>query len=299
MPRLSEQEKAERRRGMGSTCIVEANGLAPWKGAGPMRLYCEKMGIASPDDAEEDPEREEWLEWGHVQEPIIADWYERTYRVKLQLGGPVISIEEPKFWATLDRTIIGANKLGEIKNVGSPQLYSHWDVSSQDGVPRYVRAQVTIAMHFHGARETDVVAAIGGRPPHVWTVAYDAELAELLMKGAHRFWYEFVGQAIAPPLDATDATRAYLKHKYPANVDRRMVEINDEQIERIAASRDEAAIREKDAIATKRAGDAYLMDRCGDADGIFGLWGKFTWKADKNGKRVSRFTRFTGRVDDE
>ena len=72
-----------------------------------------------------------------------------------------------------------------------------------------------------------------------------------------------------------------------------------EQIERIAASRDEAAIREKDAIATKRAGDAYLMDRCGDADGIFGLWGKFTWKADKNGKRVSRFTRFTGRVDDE
>ena len=49
MPRLSEQERAERRNGMGSTCIVEANGLAPWKGAGPMRLYCEKMGIASPD----------------------------------------------------------------------------------------------------------------------------------------------------------------------------------------------------------------------------------------------------------
>ena len=50
MPRLTAEELAERRLGMGSTDVVEACGFAPWQGAGPMRLYCEKRGITSADD---------------------------------------------------------------------------------------------------------------------------------------------------------------------------------------------------------------------------------------------------------
>ena len=298
MPRLSERELSERRQGMGSTCIVEACNLAPWDGAGPMRLFCEKTGVTSPDDAEEDEDRAAWLEWGHIQEPIIADWYERTHGCQLQLGGPVYSREMPNFWATLDRTVIGANKLVEVKNVGSPKLYSHWDTGSADGIPRYVRAQVTVAMRYHGARETDVVASIGGRPPRVWTVFYDEELSDLLYAGGLRFW-QMVVDGQAPPLDATDATRAYLKNKYPANIDRVMREVEDEQVHRIASSRAEAAETEKRAVATKKAADAFLMDRCGDADGIFGSWGKFTWKVNAAGVRSSRFTAARGgHVDD-
>jgi putative phage-type endonuclease len=292
MPRLSESELAHRRTGMGSTCIVEACGLAPWAGAGPMRLYCEKLGIAPPDDAEADDarqaDREEWLEWGHVQEPVIADWYEQSRGVKLQLGGPVYSREHPHLWATLDRTVIGGNRLVEIKNVGSPQLYRHWDISSPDGVPLYVRAQVTIAMHFHGAPETDVVAAIGGRPPHVWAVFYDAELAELLVAGALKFWA--LVQARTPPaLDATPATRAYLLDRYPANRERVMMGASLEA-EAIATERITMATIAAQSDARKRQLDAQLMQLVGDSDGIVGAGWKFTWKLDKNGTRRGRFT---------
>ena len=289
MPRLSPQELAERSRGLGSTCIVEACGLAPWKGAGPMRLMCEKLGIAPPDDAEEDDEDDkEWLEWGHVQEPVIADFYERTRGVKLQLGGPVYSREIPNFWATLDRTVIGASKLIEVKNVGSPRLYSHWDTSSSDGCPRYVRAQVTIAMAYHGARECDVVAAIGGRPPHVWTVTYDPELAELLIDGGRRFW-ALVQSRTPPPLDHTPASKAYLLDKYPSNADRIIHDATEGET-MLAVQRIQAANAEKEAKREKDRLDAELMSKIGDRAGIRGFEWKMTWKLNKSLKRQQRFT---------
>lgn len=291
MPRLSEQELAHRRTGMGSTCIVEACGFAPWKGAGPMRLWNEKMGIVSANDVEEQDDLDddrEWLEWGHIQEPVIADWYEKKRGVSLQLGGPVFAHDVPNFWATLDRTIIGANKLVEIKNVGSPRLYSHWDVSSPEGVPNYVRAQVTIAMRYSGADECDVVASVGGRPPHVWTVFYDAELGEMLHQGGLRFW-QLVKDGTPPPLDHTDATRDYLRAKYPREVRGELLEATNE-IDVIALERKLAAEYEKSYGNKKRTLDAELMAKLGDAPGFRGEWGSFTWKLNAKGERASRFT---------
>lgn len=288
MPRLSPAELSARATGMGSTCIVEANGLSPWSGAGPMRLYCEKLGIAAPDDAEEDSEASEWLEWGHVQEPIIASWYEHERGDKLQLGGPVYSSEVPEFWATLDRKVIGQPRIVEVKNVGSPRLYSHWDASSTDGVPRYVRAQVTMAMRFASIPECDVVASIGGRPPHVWRVFYDAELGDLLMSGAVAFW-QMVKARKHPPLDHTSASKAYLHSKYPSNADR-IIDDCDEIEHQLAMARLEASIAETRAAKEKQRIDALLMQRIGPRAGIKGSGWSMTWKVGADGKRRQRFT---------
>jgi putative phage-type endonuclease len=289
MPRLSTQELVHRQTGLGSSDIVEACGLAPWAGAGPMRLYCEKLGITSADDEQErDDDRESWLEWGHVMEPVIADWYERERGCKLLLGGPIYSTERPNFWATLDRVVIGANKLVEIKNVGSPQLYRHWDTSSPDGVPQYVRAQVTIAMAFHGARETDVVATIGGRPPHVWTVFYDAELADMMIARAVKFWAGVTSRT-PPALDATPATRTYLLDKFPSNRERVLLEASAEA-ESLAMDRIGFAIARTKADLGLRGIDARLMSHIGDSDGLQGNGWKMTWKLDKNGVRRTRFS---------
>ena len=185
--------------------------------------------------------------------------------------------------------MLGAGRIVEIKTVQSPQMYSHWDVTSQDGVPRYVRAQVTIAMACHGAREAHVVASVGGRPPHTWLVSYDEELSALLIEGAQRFW-QLVKDGTPPPLDATDATRAYLKHKYPANIDRVMREVEDDRLTDMASTRIDAVANIKHGEEVKKRIDAELMALCGDSDGIMGSWGKFTWKLNSAGTRVSRFT---------
>ncbi len=295
MPRLSEEELDTRRTGLGSTDIVEVNGLAPWAGAGPMRVFNEKLGIVSPDDADEEPrlDKDDWLEWGHTIEPVIADWYERAMGVKLMLGGQVTSDTHPHMWATLDRKVIGVPKIVEIKNCGSPALYRHWDTSSQDGIPIYVRAQVTVAMRFARATECDVVASIGGRPPRVWSVAYDSELGDLLIDGAARFWCR-LADGTHPPLDATPATRAYLLAKYPANRDRTMVQA-DERAEEWGLARIDAARTAKRAADRTRILDNELLALVGDADGIAGNGWQLTWKTDKNG---TRRTRFTGNGDD-
>lgn len=288
MPKLSPPELSARSSGMGSTCIVEANGLAPWSGAGPMRLYCEKLGITLPDDAEEDEDDSDHLEWGHVMEPVIADWYERTRGVKLQLGGPVYSREVPNFWATLDRTVIGASKLVEVKNVGSPSLYRKWDASSPDGVPSYVRAQVTIAMDFHGARECDVVACIGGRPPHVWTVFYDDDLASLLLSGGIRFW-GLVTARTPPPMDHTPASKVYLRDKYPREEDPIIVDA-DQDLDTLGSARAELARTAKRAAEEVARHDAEILRRIGLHTGARGNGWRMTWKIDKNGVRRQRFT---------
>lgn len=294
MPRLSEQELSDRSKGMGSTCMVEAAGLAPWKGAGPMRLFCEKLGIAPPDDAENDAKREEWLEWGHIQEPIIADWYAKTYSCSLIPGGRVLSQEHSFCWATLDRKIVGVPRLVEIKNVGSPMLYHHWDTSSQDGVPSYVRAQVNVAMRYTSIEECDVVAGIGGRPPHVWRVFYDRELADMLVKAGVEFWRAHVLTGTAPALDASDATRLYLRHKYPSNEYRTIVDATPEA-DLLGQERADWGRKMWEANVKVKELDSRLLNLIGAHDGMQGDGWKMTWKIDKSGKRRSRFTaRGTG-----
>ena len=283
MPRLSKAELAARHLGLGATDVVEALGLAPWQGAGPMRLYLDKTGQA--EERERDPEREAALDWGHAMETLLADWYESSRTVKTLLGGHVPHREIPWLWATLDRK--APDRIVEIKHVGAGMAH-HWDASAEDGVPRYVRAQVTIGMACLGARLCDVVADVAGRPPHVWTVAWDEELWEAIREGAARFW-ALVQARTPPPLDATDATKEMLRRKWPGGEDR-VVLAADFLVEDIAARRVEAAIEECKWKTKKILADVELMDRVGNAQGIRGEGWSFTHKTDKSGKRRTRFT---------
>jgi putative phage-type endonuclease len=281
MPRLTKEELATRRLGMGSTDVVEALGLAPWEGAGPMRLYLEKTSEGPPLERDE-----EALSWGHIQEPVILDWY-RDARRPCILGAQRRHDRLDWLWASIDAHSSDGDRLVEIKNVSSHMAW-HWDAYSEDGIPRYVRAQVMIGMACSGHRLADVVASVGGRAPHVWTVAYDEELARLLIDGAAEFWHK-VQTRTPPALDATPATKEYLRRTYPSNVDRVMGEAW-EAAELVAARRIRAARAEKEAKSAKDIADATLLEMVGDKDGMIGDGWKLTWKVNSAGKRVQRFT---------
>jgi putative phage-type endonuclease len=291
MPRLSTSELEARTQGMGSTDIVEVLGLSPWRNAGPMRVYMAKTRQVLDDEGTEDDDEEiDELEWGHVMEPVILA------EVAKRRGWPVIpcgQVEcpgEPWMWATLDAAIVGEAEILEIKNVGCPRLYRHWDVSDPDGIPRYVRAQVTIAMLCRSAKRAHVCASIGGRPPHVWTIEYDAELARLLVQGGRKFWFDHVIMRQRPPLDHTDATRAYLKATYPSNEDRVIVQVDDESLNAKGRRRAEVAALLKSLENEKKMLDAFLLNNVANRDGITGDGWQMTWKVNKNGDRRQRFT---------
>lgn len=283
MPRLTPEQLASRKLGMGATDVVEALGLSPYEGAGPMRLFLRKT---QPDLADDDAAEGDWLEWGHIQEPVILAWYERATGNKCVEGGHVPSLTDPWLWATLDASVMGESRIVEVKHVGS-NMARHWDAYAEDGIPRYVRAQVTIGMYCSGKRLADVVASVGGRPPHVWTVEYDPELAALLVDGARAFWRNCEAR-VAPPLDATPATKDYLRRKYPAD-ERAMREAvgGEESLGTMRAAWAEAHKKAADTIAKL---DAQLLEACADAKGIQGEGWKMTWKLGKDGKRRQRFT---------
>jgi predicted phage-related endonuclease len=254
-----------------------------------MRVY-----LAKTTDLQDSDDRPE-LEWGHVMEPVILAWYERETGAKVLPGGQVQHRSLPWLWSTLDAKVIGAPRNVEIKNVAS-NMGVHWDAYSDDGVPRYVRAQVTIGMACTGATSCDVVASVGGRPPHVWTVPWDPDLGALLIRGAERFWASVVKRQ-APTLDGTSASKAYLRARYPSNADRVIVPA-DEETDAFGKKRIELKRACDEAASEIDRLDAEIMALVGSHDGAEGDGWKMTWKIDKNGVRRQRFTVKGGRGDE-
>lgn len=284
MPRLTRADLEDRKSGLGASDVVEALGLTPWEGSGPMRLFLTKT--SGTVEEETDPDKLSWLEWGHAVEPVIASWYEGEKGVQLLPGGHVRHREIPWLWATLDAK--APDRIIEVKNVGSAMAH-HWNVAEEDGVPRYVRAQCLIGQACLGARLTDVVASIGGRPPHVWTVAWDEELVGLLLQGAAKFW-ERVQRGEAPPLDATPATKEYLRRMYPAREDD-VILPSSPDVDDLAAERISAAIEEKHHRELKTVIDHKILEKIGIHDGIRGEGWSMSFRLDrKTGKRRQRFT---------
>lgn len=291
MPRLSPEEIAMRMGGMGSTDLVEvalsAKGLVPWKGASPMRVYCRKRGIM-PELIEPTAEQD----WGHIQEATILAWYERETKTTVLPGGRITHPIEPWLWATLDARVLGGTRIVEVKHVGR-WMAAGWNDSDAGGIPHHVRAQVVIGQACSGSTSTDVVASIGGMPPRIWRVAYDAELADMMIDAGRKFWTEHVLAEVPPELDDSSATRAYLDAKYPKE---RSPETRDATPEEIEIGDMLLGSRQNVELEKARSGFLYakLLERVGDGGGLHCQNWKITWKTNKSGVRTPRFTERGG-----
>jgi putative phage-type endonuclease len=271
--------------GMGSTDVVEVSGLAPWQGAGPWRTYNVKIGVT-----QEDSDVTEEMAWGNAIEPFLTRWYQnetnRPYhhfaRGELRLH----SDRHPWLWASPDAR--GRDDFLEIKNVGSFMAHL-WDRSDDDGIPDHVRGQVTIGMYCAYVKEWTVIAAIGGLPPRIYHVQFDAELAEMLVEAGRKFWMDHVVPRVPPELDGSDACREYLRKKYPRDDRPRRDSTIEEDV--IACLRREASAVVSKNVAMVKSCDAKLLAALGDAKGITGDGWKLTSWVDKaSGQRRTRFT---------
>lgn len=290
MPRLSPEQIAARKNGLGSTDLTEvalsAKGLVPWAGASPMRVFCRKRGLLP----ENEPTAEQ--EWGHWQEELLLRWYEQEIGAKILPGGHIPHPTESWLWATIDAKAIGEPRIVECKNVGR-WMTKGWDETLEDGVPHHVRAQGVIACACARAREVDVVASIAGMPAKVWRIPYDAELADMMIDIGRTFWTEHVLADVAPELDDTSATRAYLDAKYPKELDPVILDATPEQVAiglQLQQARTELTYhKHAEALAY-----AQLLEQVGTASGLRCEEWQITWRTNKSGKRTPRFTARNG-----
>lgn len=280
MPRLTDADKLERRKGIGSSDIPMLLGLS--KHGGPFDVFNDKIGIR------EDIVETEQMALGHELEPFLAAWYERSTGAQLVPGGTFVHPEMAWARATIDFRILGKRETVECKNVGSFMAWM-WDPNVDDGVPHSVRAQAVWQAGVAQVDVVNVVAMLGGMQRRVFHVPFDPALWTLMVSQARTMWERIQAQE-APPPDGTSASREYLAVKYPQRDDV-IIPLDCAEAAEDAMTYFNAHSREKDAAMFKALATQRMLARIGEHAGAEckGVW-RFTAKAGKTGKRTVRWT---------
>jgi putative phage-type endonuclease len=287
MPRLTEEQRAERMNYIGASDIAAIAGLNPYRDA--FDVLNEKLGFA-----EERPDEEDRADVGHELEPVIRKLYMRDQNVSLIPCGTVRHPTETWAGCTLDSKIQGMRRGLECKAVGHRVVYD-WDPHEPDGVPHYVRCQAAWQMWVVDLDEVDVAALLGGPHFKIFRCARDLELESHLRLMGHTFHVENLIERKSPPFTAGDGVRAYLNGKYPPPPEPVQVPA-DETITAALMAREAASrVREEsDSVVRKSTADAiaWLGER--KATDVIGDGWEFRCRVRKDGKRAPWFKRKDG-----
>lgn len=291
---LSAADKAIRATGIGASeawKVVLGNGHDVW-----LRLvHPELVEDFAPNLA---------MRKGIVLEDLAADLYAERRNVPLSGdgSGTLRHRDLPYVLATIDRIAMRevsnsaaithvADRVVEIK-CPTIRTREDWGPDGSDEFPLKYRIQCTIQMAVTGLRACDLVALIEGEDDiRVHPVAWDEELAALIIGRLRDFWHGYVLTREPPPADATHASAELLAKRYPRNRGE-MREPNLETI--VSLSTGEAFAGDEALVAELRGVRAQMKqleererllvnlakERTGDLDGVEGCW---TWKAPKSG----------------
>ena len=273
-----------RNSGIGASEVAAVLGLSPYMT--PVELWLRKTGRATEAETAQTPEQA----WGHYMEPVLAQWYadkmgaayDNAIDGKTTLPWP----GEPLLFATPDRLAtlpVAERRLVEIKNVGR-WMSSEWGEPGTDVVPEGYLIQSQCYMHVLGVPEAHVVAAIGGMPPDIWVVKYDATLVRMLADAAREWWERHVVADEPPPaVDGAEDNRLATRLAGKANGHALAA---DADLEILAAQlRDQRALAAEVKDLTERT-TAAIKRRMGAAHTVEGAFGKITWRARVDGVRV-------------
>lgn len=181
----------------------------------PTEVWLDKMGL-TPDPVEE----EEYLWFGHAHEPTVA----RRYTIRT--GRKVAEVEDyiirhPKyshFFCSPDRMIVnGIPPRGlEIKANGSwSKQRGHWGPDGSTEIPAGPFVQANWSMICTGFKYWDVAALVSATEMRVYTIEYDAELAEYLCDTVDEFWTGYVLPGIPPPDGEAKMSDLLIKRLHP------------------------------------------------------------------------------------
>jgi putative phage-type endonuclease len=290
---LSERALALRHRSVGASEAAAVAGEDPWHT--PMEVWARKVyrldGVSNRKTA-----RGHYMEPGVVREYVDTRVRENRENLRPRKARRRVHAEHRFITATPDYDLLDDQgavvRMVECKTVGRHTM-DHWDrdVRGAAGVPDYYRVQCQIQMAVTGVRVVDVAAKFMlDDELRVYRVPYDERAAAALVAIIGRFWHEHVVARVPPPLDHSEATRDYLRAKYP----RVTVEWKDAPAEaedwmrRYDAAVDAVSRAERERDLCKHE----LVALIADAGGIRGTFGHATYKPRKGApdyKAISEF----------
>jgi len=265
--------------GMGGSEIAAVLGESVF--ASPFDVYLSKPPHCWRKEETEDMRR------GSFLEPGIGAWYSDRFGVRLDKG---VTVRHPKHsWALCTPDFIADGKLVSIK---SPRRGGdNWGPNGSGIFPLEYRLQMQWEHAIWAPRSSDIdLAALVDGDLRVYTIQADAELQGWMLEYAGKWWQRHVVAQVPPPMDGSSQASAWLKKRFPVDLEPVRKASLREDVTMLELARAEASAERWEAEAeTLRL---RLKDSMGTVAGIESPAGRITWKADKNGKRTFK-TKWT------
>lgn len=264
----SESWLEQRRRGVGGSDVAAIMGLSPYATA--YSVWCEKTGLAEPEDISEKPA----VAWGNILEPVVGEHYASLHpdrRVR-RVNAVCQSIARPWAQASLDYEVedteLGWGVL-EIKTAGLRRAQD-WD----EGVPLYYVTQTTQYLSVTGRPFADVAVLIGGQDYREFRIMRDEDDVKAVNDAVDSFWQHNVLGNVAPEITGAACDSGALLASTPQESDECPYEVACVETERFLEARmarDRAERRYKEAANILKA-------KIGENAGIETCEGRFTWQ---------------------
>lgn len=278
---VSAQWHAAREKGIGGSDVAAVMGLSPWRS--PYEVWCEKTGLAQPEDISDKPA----VEWGNRLEPLVGQKFREMHPdfTVRRVNGILTSIERPWAKASLDYEVKVPGEgwlVLEIKTSG--QFGSHnWD----EGVPLWYQTQVQHYMAVSGRSAAYVAVLIGGSDYREFRIERDEDDVKAIEQAVDTFWNVNVLTKKEPDAIGGDGPALFEVHPEGAE----LVELDETPT---ALSRYQLACAEFDqAKAEKERWASKLKQEIGDDKGWQTPAGKVVWQRSER----SRFDTKRFRAD--
>lgn len=194
----------ERRKYIGGSDIAAIMSQSRWKT--PYRLWCEKTGKIEVPDLSNNPA----VEMGTRLEQFVAELFaEKTGKQVRRQSKMYQHPQYPYMVAHIDRLITNSDELLECKTCSAYKL-EEWE----NKIPKEYVLQVIWYLGITGRKKGWIACLIGGQKFDYKSIEFDAELFNLMVEKAQKFW-EQVQNGVPPvilPDDAEILGEVYSEH---------------------------------------------------------------------------------------
>lgn len=266
--------RVEGRDHIGASEVGAVLGASPY--ATPMEVWSRKVGLADEFKGNKATER------GQFMEPAILRW--TATRMEAEAVCPGIPLEEPSI-AHPDFPHMACHPDGALRVGGEEMLVEiktaryddGWGEEGSDEIPLHYLAQVQVQMFCTGYDKCVVAAFITTKDElRLYFVKADPETQLNIAQRVEAWYQRHVVKKIAPEVDGSDASKAYLLSQHP-----------QERAPLRQASEDEAAMiarlveirAQMKALEDERDTVQNMICKCiGDSEGVQSAGIKMTWK---------------------
>lgn len=176
---LTEQQKIDRRFGVGGSDIAILLGLSSYKT--PYQLFLEKKGLL-----ESSPETELQY-WGNKLEPIIRDEFAFRNDVVVETPDTIVHPIHDFMRANIDGYIPSLDAILEVK-CSNPFMRVEWGKEESDIIPLPYLCQVAYYCMCTNASMAYIAVLIGGCEYRQFRYERDTELEGMIFDAAKIFW---------------------------------------------------------------------------------------------------------------